>query len=293
MAFLECLSYVMACQEFTRPMPFARNDLERLADILSIAADQEIMPRFRSLGAGGIREKTSALDLVTDADEQAEAAMKLAIAKAFPKAAFIGEESVEKDRGLLNKIADADLAIIIDPVDGTSNFAWGLPLFGVLAAVVAQGETIGGIIYDPVGRDCTFALRGQGAWAKTESGATRDIAVSKPTTLANMTGTTSWYLMPEPMRSRVAANIAKTKACFAYRCAAYEYRIVAEGLVDFSLHYKLMPWDHAAGVLIHAEAGGYSALLDGQPYLPTKFEGGIISAPSKEIWHLLRDSLLG
>ncbi len=273
-------------------MPFARNDLERLADILSIAADQEIMPRFRSLGAGGIRQKTSALDLVTDADEQAEAAMKLAIAKAFPKAAFIGEESVEKDRSLLNAIADADLAIIIDPVDGTSNFAWGLPLFGVLAAVIAKGETIGGIIYDPVGRDCTFALKGHGAWAKSESGATRDISVSKPTTLASMTGTTSWYLMPEPLRSTVAANIAKTRACFAYRCAAYEYRIVAEGLVDFSLHYKLMPWDHAAGVLIHAEAGGYSALLDGSPYLPSKFEGGIISAPSREIWHLLRDNLL-
>ncbi len=273
-------------------MSFARSDLERLADILSIAADQEIMPRFRSLGAGGIREKTSALDLVTDADEQAEAAMKLAIAKAFPKAAFIGEESVEKDRSLLNRIGDAELAIIIDPVDGTSNFAWGLPLFGVLAAVVAHGETIGGIIYDPVGHDCTFGLKGEGAWSKAESGATRDITVSKPTSLANMTGTTSWYLMPEPMRSRVAANIAKTRACFGYRCAAYEYRIVAEGLVDFSLHYKLMPWDHAAGVLIHAEAGGYSALLDGSPYLPTKFEGGIISAPNKEIWQLVHDELL-
>lgn len=274
-------------------MNFARNDLERLADILSIAADQEIMPRFRSLGAGGIREKTSALDLVTDADEQAEAAMKAAIAKAFPKAAFIGEESVEKDRGLLAQIADAELSIIIDPVDGTSNFAWGLPLFGVLAAVVAKGETIGGIIYDPVGRDCTFALKGEGAWGKSESGATRDIRVSKPISLAEMTGTSSWYLMPEPMRSRVATNIAKTGACFSYRCAAYEYRIVAEGLVDFSLHYKLMPWDHAAGVLIHAEAGGYSALFDGSPYTPTRFEGGIISAPSKDIWQLLRDELLG
>ena len=274
-------------------MPFARKDLERLADIVTIAADQEIMPRFRSLGVGGIREKTSALDLVTDADEAAEAAIKAAVAKAFPKALFVGEESVEKDRSLLNKIADAEMAIIIDPVDGTSNFAWGLPLFGVLAAVVKRGVTIGGIIYDPVGRDCTFAIKGHGAWAKTESGATRDIRVAKPTSLANMTGTTSWYLMPEPMRSRVAANLAKVKASFAYRCAAYEYRIVAEGLVDFSLHYKLMPWDHAAGVLIHAEAGGYSALLDGSPYLPTIFQGGIISAPNRESWQMVHDALLG
>jgi fructose-1,6-bisphosphatase/inositol monophosphatase family enzyme len=274
-------------------MPFARKDLERLADIVAIAADQEIMPRFRSLGVGGIREKTSALDLVTDADEAAEAAIKAAVAKAFQKALFVGEESVEKDRSLLNKISDAEMAIIIDPVDGTSNFAWGLPLFGVLAAVVKRGVTIAGIIYDPVGRDCTFAIKGHGAWAKSENGATRDIRVSKPTTLANLTGVTSWYLMPEPMRSRVAANLAKVKASFGYRCAAYEYRIVAEGLVDFSLHYKLMPWDHAAGVLIHAEAGGYSALLDGSPYLPTKFQGGIISAPNRESWQTVRDALLG
>ena len=274
-------------------MPFARKDLERLADIVTIAADQEIMPRFRSLGEGSIREKTSALDLVTDADEAAEAAIKAAVAKAFRKALFVGEESVEKDRGLLNKIADADMAIIIDPVDGTSNFAWGLPLFGVLAAVVKRGVTVGGIIYDPVGRDCTFAIKGHGAWAKSESGATRDIRVSKPTTLANMTGVTSWYLMPEPMRSHVAANLAKVKASFGYRCAAYEYRIMAEGLVDFSLHYKLMPWDHAAGVLIHAEAGGYSALLDGSPYLPTRFEGGIISASNRESWQMVHDTLLG
>jgi fructose-1,6-bisphosphatase/inositol monophosphatase family enzyme len=274
-------------------MPFARKDLERLADILTIAADQEIMPRFRSLGEGGIREKTSALDLVTDADEAAEAAIKAAVAKAFPKAVFVGEESVEKDRSLLNKIAAAEMAIIIDPVDGTSNFAWGLPLFGVLAAVVKRGVTIAGIIYDPVGRDCTFAIKGHGAWAKSESGVTRDIRVSKPTTLANMTGVTSWNLMPEPMRSHVAASLAKVKASFGYRCAAYEYRIVAEGLVDFSLYYKLMPWDHAAGVLIHAEAGGYSAMFDGSPYLPTKFEGGIISASNRESWQMVHDALLG
>ena len=190
-------------------MAFARKDLERLADIVTIAADQEIMPRYRSLGEGAIREKTSALDLVTDADEAAEAAIKAAIARAFPKAVFIGEESVEKDKGLLNKISGADLAIIIDPVDGTSNFAWGLPLFGVLAAVVERGVTVGGIIYDPVGRDCTFAIKGEGAWAKSESGAIRDIRVAKPTRLANMTGTTSWYIMPEPLRGRVAARHRK------------------------------------------------------------------------------------
>jgi myo-inositol-1(or 4)-monophosphatase len=99
--------------------------------------------------------------------------------------------------------------------------------------------------------------------------------------------------MPEPQRSRTVANLAKTKACFNYRCAAYEYRLVAEGLVHFSLHYKLMPWDHAAGVLIHAEAGGYSALLDGSPYAASRHEGGIISAPDRATYELIKRELLG
>lgn len=274
-------------------MTFARADLDRLSTILAEAADAEIMPRFRSLEDGGIRIKTGALDLVTDADEQGEWMIRDLCAKAFPDALFVGEESVARDKGLLDKIGSADLAIIVDPIDGTSNFAWGLPLFGVMAAVVSRGETIAGLIYDPVGQDWHKGLKGEGAWGESMHGYTRDLAVAKPDSLSEMTGLSSWYLMPEPQRSRTVANLAKTKACFNYRCAAYEYRLVSEGLVHFSLHYKLMPWDHAAGVLIHSLAGGYSALLDGTPYDATQHEGGIISAPDRESWELIRRELVG
>ncbi|MFT3988001.1 inositol monophosphatase family protein [Aestuariivirga sp.] len=273
-------------------MSFKRTDLDRLAAILADAAATEIMPRFRSLPAGGIREKTSALDLVTDADEAAEWKIRDACARAFPKALFVGEESVERDPALMAKIADADLAIIIDPVDGTSNYAWGLPLFGVLAAVTRKGEAIGGLIFDPVCRDWRKALKGEGAWGETVDGKSWDLKVAKPAALSEMTGTGSWYLMPEPQRSRTAANLAKVHASFAYRCAAYEYRIIADGVVHFALHYKLMPWDHAAGVLIHAEAGGYSACHDGTPYDATRHKGGLLSAPDKDSWHVLQQALL-
>ena len=274
-------------------MSFARADLDRLSAIMAEAAEAEIMPRFRSLEDGGIREKTGALDLVTDADEQGEWHIRDACAKAFPKALFVGEESVARDPSLLAKIRDADLAIIVDPIDGTSNFAWGLPLFGVMAGVVAKGKTVAGLIYDPVGRDWHKGLKGHGAWGESVNGRTRDLRVAKPEKLSEMTGLSSWYLMPEPMRTKTVANLAKTKACFNYRCAAYEYRLIAEGLVHFALHYKLMPWDHAAGVLIHQEAGGYSALLDGTPYDATKHEGGIISAPDRETFDLIKRELAG
>jgi fructose-1,6-bisphosphatase/inositol monophosphatase family enzyme len=273
-------------------MTFRKADLDRLAAIMTEAADAEIVPRFRGLADGGIREKTGALDLVTDADEKAEWRMRDACAKAFPQARFVGEESVERDRSLLATIADAELAIIVDPVDGTSNFAWGLPLFGVMAAVVQRGETVAGLIFDPIGRDWRKALRGEGAWAETETGTTRDLKVAKPAAVSEMIGLCSWYIMPEPLRARTVANLAKTRASFSYRCAAYEYRMVADGLCHFSLHYKLMPWDHAAGVLIHGEAGGHSALLDGSPYSPARHEGGIMSAPDRESWQALQRELL-
>ena len=274
-------------------MKFSQPDLDRLSSILSLAAEREIMPRFRALGDDGIREKTGALDLVTDADEQAEWLIRDECAKAFPKALFVGEESVARDPALLDRIKGADLVIIVDPVDGTSNFAWGLPLFGVMASVVAQGETIAGLIYDPVGRDWHKALKGVGAWAENASGQSRDLRVAAPAPLSEMTGLSSWYQLPEPQRSATVTKLAKTKATFNYRCAAYEYRLIAEGLCHFSLHAKMMPWDHAAGVLIHAEAGGYSAFFDGTPYSAARHEGGIISAPDRETWELLKSELLG
>jgi fructose-1,6-bisphosphatase/inositol monophosphatase family enzyme len=183
------------------------------------------------------------------------------------------------------------MALIVDPIDGTSNFTWGLPLFGMLAAVTMKGETVAGIIYDPIGKDWIFGLRGEGAWHQNSAGQTEEARVARAVPVNEMIGVSSWYLMPEPMRSKVAANLAKVGAPFAYRCAAYEYRLIALGQCHFSIHYKLMPWDHAAGVLIHSEAGGYAARYDGSTYLPTQTSGGLICTPDKDSWHILRQSL--
>jgi fructose-1,6-bisphosphatase/inositol monophosphatase family enzyme len=152
---------------------------------------------------------------------------------------------------------------------------------------------VAGLIYDPVGRDWLVSIRGEGAEGVSATGARRPLRAASAAPLAEMTGVTSWYLLPEPERSRAVAAFAKVKATFAYRCAAYEYRIIAEGHCHFAFQYHLNPWDHAAGVLIHKEAGGYAALFDGSPYSVARHEGGIISAPDKESWMLLRKTFLG
>jgi fructose-1,6-bisphosphatase/inositol monophosphatase family enzyme len=87
---------------------------------------------------------------------------------AFPGSVVIGEESTHREPALLQTIADAELAFIVDPIDGTKNFASNLPLFGVMAAVTIRGEIIAGVIHDPVCRDWAYAVRGGGAWAEQE-----------------------------------------------------------------------------------------------------------------------------
>jgi fructose-1,6-bisphosphatase/inositol monophosphatase family enzyme len=272
-------------------MTFSSSGIEILQQILAEAAALEVLPRFRKIAPAEFREKSSVLDLVTEADEQAEWRIRDAVAKAFPKALFVGEESVARDKSVLRKIADADLSIVIDPIDGTSNFAWGLPLFGMLCAVVAKGETIAGLIYDPILGEWFMAEKGSGAFASSP-GVNRRLQVKVPAALPDMMGVSAWYLMEEPARSRIVLQLAKTKASFAYRCAAYEYRLLCDGHIHFAHFHQLMPWDHAAGMLIHAEAGGFAARHDGAAYSATNSTGGAIAAPDRQSWAALNRALV-
>lgn len=273
-------------------MPFSSNDALLIARLLREVAQTEIMPRFRNLADGEVRQKSSPLDLVTDVDEAAENIIRERLALAFPQAVVVGEEATEKDPSLLDRLGNSELAILVDPIDGTKNFAAGLPLFGVMAAVVSRGEVIAGIIYDPLGDDWALAVSGEGAWSERPDGLRRPLKAAAAVPLGMMQGCVSWHFMAEPMRSVLAANLPKVAAAMSYRCAAHEYRIAAAGHCHFLLYSKLMPWDHAAGYLLHREAGGYSARFDGSPYLPTLHTGGIMCAPDAASWHALKEALL-
>ena len=114
------------------------------------AAEAEILPRFPGVTAEGIRTKTAPDDLVTDADIGAERRLTEALSAHFPEALLVGEEAVSADPSILTRLGDADLAVIIDPVDGTWNFAHGVPLFGMIVAIVSGGETVAGLIHYPL-----------------------------------------------------------------------------------------------------------------------------------------------
>lgn len=272
-------------------MTFDDSAIDWLAELLADAAKAEIMPRFRRLDGGDIRQKTSAADLVTEADVNAERLITARLRERYPEAMVIGEEACSDNPALLQGLGEADLAFVIDPVDGTFNFASGVPLFCVMLAVVVAGETVAGIIHDPVGKDWLIGAKGAGSHIRHAHGFVEKVHVAVPAPISQMTGSVSWQYLSEPERSKLARNHTKALSQFGYRCAAHEYRLLASGHAHFVVYNKLMPWDHLAGVLIHQEAGGFAARIDGSAYLPSHVDGGLLVAPDRQSWSELRHEL--
>lgn len=263
-------------------------NVERLAHVLREAARAEVLSRFRKLDAGMIRTKASTIDLVTEADEACERAITASIAGSHPSHVVIGEEAVAANPRLLHQHFGDEMVLYIDPVDGTANFAAGLPLFAVIGAVVQRGETVAGVIYDPMGDDWLMTERGCGTWQVFADGRRARMKFADPAPLADMVGTASVYFMSLEKRREVLANLSQVSMCTSYRCAGHEYRMAASGHLNFLMYYKLMPWDHLAGALMMQEAGAHVARLDGSAYQANHLEGGLLVAPDRDSWETLR-----
>ena len=207
---------------------------------------------------------------MTVADEAAEAHARASglLQRIILGCVVVGEEATAADPSLLGRIADADLAFVVDPIDGTANYAAGLPLFGTMAAAIVRGEVVAAVIHDPVGQDTAFALRGEGAWIEASDGTRQDLRAADPVPVSWMTGAASWRNLAEGVRERVCGNLVRVAASWDFRCAAHQYRMLAAGSCHFLLFNRLMPWDHAPGWLLHREAGGYASRLDGTAYTP-------------------------
>ncbi|MEO0524593.1 MAG: inositol monophosphatase [Pseudomonadota bacterium] len=254
------------------------------------AGRAEILPRFRKLDRGEILTKTGPTDLVTAADHGAEAMIARGLQMAFPSALIVGEEAAEHNADLIKKLPDTELAFLIDPVDGTWNFAHGLPVFSTMVAACRFGQPVFGLIYDPIGDDALVSDNEGPARRHTAAGLAYPLAATngiKP--LSEMTGYMSPALMEPADRALATARMAKFGMVTNLRCSAYEYRLLAEGAVDFVLSAKLKPWDHAAGVVLCRKSGGHSAMLDGSDYVAGQSDGFLLSASSAATWQAVRD----
>src|SRR6056297_3954813 len=269
--------------------PLSRAQQTALIILVRRTAKAEIMPRFRNLGHADISSKSSPFDLVTEADLAAEAMLARGIQRMFPQALVVGEEAAAADPDLAAKLSEAELAFIIDPVDGTWNFAHGLPLFGVILAATRFGKPVFGLLYDPVMDDWITADLDNTAHLSRNMGAARPLSVSRGGDIASLSGYVHLYLMPQEVQAQMATKLPDFARTLMLRCSCHEYRTLAQGGMDFALSSVPNPWDHAAGLLICQQAGGVARMRDGRDYTAGITKGHILAAPDEDTWNRLRD----
>jgi fructose-1,6-bisphosphatase/inositol monophosphatase family enzyme len=243
-------------------------DAVKISEIIRDVAEEEILPRFKNLRREQIREKKPN-QLVTEADTEAERVLSRRLQDIIP-GMVVGEEGVESDSSVLGALARDGIVWVIDPVDGTANFANNNPRFAVIVALVVDGVTRMGWIHDPVPNRTVVAEQGQGAW---QDGTRLKVAAELP--LSQMTGS----IKRTGRVAEQALHIARRGS------AAHDYLDLATGRQHFAHFRRLMPWDHAAGVLIHQEAGGFAMMLNNSPYTPILHaDGQLLLTPGEQSW---------
>lgn len=265
----------------------ADGDVERVADLMRECAATELLPRFGKLARHEIREKKPG-DLVTVADEASERRIAAGLAKILRGVPVVGEEAVAAEPGLLAHIETSGAAWIVDPLDGTSNFARGNDRFAMIVALVRGGETIAGWIHDPVRQHMAIGELGGGA---RFDGA--QVRLPSALSLKQSSGFVGARFKRDFLRTRPDI-LNRLREVTTFSCAGLEYLSTLTGRSHFSFYRWTKPWDHAAGALLIREAGGVANRHDGRPYSPTQpLNAGLLVAPDPDRWHELHTMLVG
>ena len=276
----------------TLPVPaqsLTKSQQMQVINLVRRAAKSEIMPRFQNLSSVDIMTKSREDDLVTEADLASEAMISRGLARLFPSALILGEEAVAKNAKLRTVMAEHEFAFVIDPIDGTWNYAKGIPLFGVILSVLRFGTPIFGLLYDPIMDDYIVADETDAATSLARAnGRSHNLRTSSVIAPEKMNGYIHFGLMPKEDQAKLAHVLPQFLRTTSLRCSCHEYRILAQGHVEFILSSTLNPWDHAAGILACQKAGGVAAFIgDRAAYNAKQTTGYLLCASSQEAWDVV------
>jgi fructose-1,6-bisphosphatase/inositol monophosphatase family enzyme len=256
--------------------------------LLRHAARTAVLPYFRRLADGDIEEKAPG-EVVTIADRAAEEIIAAGLHDLLPGSAVVGEEGVAADPDLLDRLGDAGPVWLVDPIDGTANYAAGRGPFVIMVALLRDGAVRAGWILDPRGGHLATARRGRGAYLDG-----RRVSAGTAVRSGNgLRGVVASRYLPAPLGDDVRRRADTLGAVLpGHGCAGREYPDIVGGAQDFALFWRTLPWDHAAGALFTEEAGGVVRRLDGSAYDPTdRDRRGLLAAASEPVWERVRDTL--
>lgn len=259
---------------------------DQVAAIIRAAAEEAILPRFRQLRETEVEEKSPG-ELVTIADRDAEVLISRQLLDLLPGSSVVGEEAAASNPSLLEEVG-AGAVWLVDPLDGTSNFVQGRPEFAVLVALVQHGQTVASWQFSPTTGALHTAQRGAGAFI---DGVRIRTTAARP--LSQCRGAILTRFLPDAFKARAeqwSAGIAEVLP--GVKCAGIDYPNVATGEQDFVMFWRLLPWDHAAGVLFLEEAGGLARYLDGTRYDPTSTRTGLLATRTEASWNEIHAGLI-
>jgi histidinol phosphatase-like enzyme (inositol monophosphatase family) len=244
------------------------------------AAAAETLPRFRSQGAV-VNKLSGGFDPVTEADREAERAIRALIGAEFPDHGILGEEHGSENLASRH-------VWVIDPIDGTRAFISGLPVWGTLVGLTVDGDAVAGLMSQPFTGELFYA-NADGAFYEGPGGP-RKLTARKTTKLEDATlFTTTPALFKGDARSRF--DLFETKVQLSrYGTDCYAFAMVAAGTVDIVADPGLKPYDIVALIPIIEKAGGVITTFDGRP---AENGGDILAAATPELHEAAMAALRG
>lgn len=232
---------------------FSAADLDALGRLVAEMAEDELMSRFRRIG----HDLKADGSLVTEADLAMQVRLAERLAALHPGIPLLGEEMpATQQQALLDRAGSA--LWCLDPLDGTSNFAHGIPYFAVSLALLEEGQPLLGVVYDPSRRECFTARRGKGAWLNGEP-----LSCPPGAGLGNSIAMVDFKRLAPELAARVASQ-GPYRSQRNFGASALDWCWLAAGRFQIYLHGGQSLWDHAAGSLILDEAGGAASNLHGE-----------------------------
>lgn len=256
-----------------------------LALELTRIAEREILPRFQSVT---VEHKTDGTEVI-EADRAAERAMRAAIRKQYPDHGIIGEEGEDVRPG-------SDWQWVLDPIDGTTWFALGLPRFGTLVALLEEGEPVLGVIHVPITNETVYASSGAGCWYQHgETEATRihvDDSVSRlPEAFVSSAGVHNSEIEPVEGHAPIHLSpVIRTAKKFRFIGDCIQHMMVARGKIHAAVDTIMAPWDTAAIVPCIREAGGVASTISGNT-ANVVFEGSLVTVGHPQLHEQLVGTL--